>query len=64
MKKIVALFFLVALFNIPSGYTQPGDPDGGGTPGSDPVPLSGVEILLIAGGAFGMRKALQLKSKK
>jgi hypothetical protein len=37
---------------------QPGDPN------EDPdVPITGIEILLIAGGALGIRKLVQHKKK-
>ena len=41
---------------------QPDDPGGGGTPGA--VPIGGLEILLVAGGALGVGKLIQRKSKK
>ena len=58
MKYIHTLFILFFL-NL-AVYAQPGDPNGGGKP----VPLGGVEILLLAGGALGVRKIVSMNNKK
>lgn len=42
-------------------YAQPGDP---GDPGDNPVPISGVELLLLSGGALGGYKLLRNKIRK
>lgn len=54
VKKAIVLFiFTVISF---SAYSQPGDP------GGDPdVPIGGIELLLLAGGAFGFRKMIKKK---
>lgn len=38
-----------------------GDPGGGGNPGA--VPIGGIEILLLAGGALGIRKLVSGKKR-
>jgi hypothetical protein len=56
MKKIIALAFTFCCFY--SLSAQPGDP------GGDPdVPISGIEILLGMGGAYGAKKLIQKKKK-
>ena len=41
---------------------QPGgDPNGGNKPG---IPIGGIEILLVAGGAFGISRLVSRRSKK
>lgn len=55
--------FLVALTVITVCFfeanAQPGDP------GGDPdVPITGIEILIGAGGALGLKKALENRKKK
>jgi len=62
LKKLIIIYFFFAFLNIQSVYAQPGDPTGGGNPGGA-VPISGIEILLIGGGAFGVKKLIQRKSK-
>jgi hypothetical protein len=59
IKKIIALaFFLMVM--VP-GFSQPGSNPGGGVkPG---VPISGIEILILIGGAVGARKILSTKRK-
>lgn len=52
-----AYIFLIAFFSLFSTTflpAQPGDPGGGGKP----VPIGGIEFLLLAGGALGMRKLI------
>ena len=38
---------------------QPGNPGGGGPP----VPISGIEILIGAGGLYGVRKLMKKKNQ-
>lgn len=53
---IVSIFFIAAV-----AYGQPG---GGGDPGGgEPVPITGVEILLVGGAAIGLRKILGKKAQ-
>ena len=40
-------------------YAQPGDPSG------DPdVPITGIELLLVAGGALGIKKLINTRKNK
>jgi hypothetical protein len=56
--KVVILFSLFATLSV-TVMAQPGDPD----PPDDLVPVTGIEILLLAGGALGGAKLLR-KGKK
>jgi hypothetical protein len=59
MKRIffVALVFTVCSFS--TVFAQPGDP------GTDPdVPITGIEVLIGAGGAFGIKKLMEKRNKK
>lgn len=42
-------------------FAQPGDP--GGDP-DNPVPITGIEWLLAAGGALGIHRLIKRKNKK
>jgi hypothetical protein len=42
----------------------PGNPCPGGPPCNPDVPISGIEILLVLGGALGLRKFARSKSNK
>ena len=55
-KKFFLIFCLIFTFNL--AIAQPGDP--GGDP-DNPVPITGIEYLLIAGGLFGARKLIKKK---
>jgi hypothetical protein len=55
---IVLLMFTVVSIDL---FAQPGDP---GDPGDNPVPISGIEILLVGGGALGAYKAFKNKFRK
>lgn len=59
LKKIVGLAIVLIFLGFNAVNAQPGDP------GEDPdaVPLGGVEILLVAGGALGIRKLIKSKDK-
>jgi len=59
MKSVRFLISLALVFNASFLLAQPGDP-GGGNP---TVPITGVEILLVAGAALGI-KHLYSKNKK
>jgi hypothetical protein len=55
--------YVLFLFTFLSSYSvinaQPGDP------GGDPdVPITGIEILIGAGGALGVKKVLEKRKKK
>lgn len=59
-KKLIALS--VILFQVSVVLAQPG---GGGDPGGgQPVPITGLEILLAAGGILGIRRFWKSDSKK
>lgn len=60
IKKYWILVLLITYSFI--GLGQPG---GGGDPGSgEPVPISGIEYLLAAGAALGVRKWFNARKKK
>lgn len=59
--NIRLVLFLGALFLSITSYAQPG---GGGDPGGgEPVPISGVEILLAGGIALGLKKLNNFRKK-
>lgn len=56
-KRILVLSFLVCVVAL-AAQAQPGDP------GGDPdVPITGIEILIGAGGALGIKKMLKKRKK-
>lgn len=56
-KRVLALSFLMCVSACVL-YAQPGDP------GPDPdVPITGIEILIGAGGALGLKKLLNKRKK-
>lgn len=58
MKRSITTLSLIIL-TCSMVLAQPGDP------GGDPdVPITGIEILIAAGGALGLRALLQRKDKK
>ncbi|MCX7638437.1 MAG: hypothetical protein N2044_11395 [Cyclobacteriaceae bacterium] len=61
MKRLKTLL-IVLLLNLLSlsGWSQPGDP--GGDP--DVIPITGLEILLAAGAAFGAKRLVDVQKKK
>ena len=56
----IRLIFIAILFFLPAFiFAQPGDP------GGDPdVPITGIEILLMAGGALGIKRLMGNKKSK
>jgi hypothetical protein len=53
------LIFCFCVVSISSVFAQPGDP------GGDPdVPITGIEILIGAGGVLGLKKAWENRKKK
>lgn len=51
MKKFIIIIYFIAVPLISIGQpTPPGDP------GDEPIPITGIEILLAAGGLFGAKK--------
>lgn len=61
MGKIRFWLFLVVLLSSisPAAFAQPGDP-----PPPPPVPITGIEILLMAGGALGIKRLLDNRRTK
>ena len=49
--KVLVLHFVFILFVVVKSY---GQPPGGGLPPGNPVPITGIEILLASGGAYGI----------
>lgn len=64
LRKIVLLVVFILVVVIVSA--QPGGgPGGGGDPGNgNPVPISGLELLLGAGAFLGARKLKKMRNKK
>jgi hypothetical protein len=62
LRKKFVLMVTILLLSIAS-YAQPGPggPRGGGPGGGEPVPITGIEILLTAGGLLGIKRLLQKK---
>ena len=59
LAVFVVLLFLVFLPG--ESYSQPG---GGGPNGAPAVPITGLEYLLIGGGAYGVSRLLKHRRKK
>jgi len=61
MKKLILTFHVVGLlfFSISVNAQPGGDPNGGSKPGS--VPIGGIEILILSGIAFGIKKLYNKK---
>jgi len=57
MKVLLASISLVVLSTF-WAYGQPGNPDS-----SQPVPITGLEYLLVGGGAYGVSRLLKKKHK-
>jgi hypothetical protein len=54
-----ALIFFLLLFSFYGSSAQPEDPAG------DPdVPITGIEVLIGLGGAYGAKKYVQLKKRR
>jgi peptidoglycan/LPS O-acetylase OafA/YrhL len=59
-KKILSLIVIVLFV-----FTASAQPGGGGPPGGgEPVPITGIELLIAAGALLGGRKFLQNKLSK
>ncbi|MEQ8476353.1 hypothetical protein [Fulvivirga sp.] len=56
IRRAFIIFILIGFSNIVK--SQPGDP--GGDP-DNPVPIGGIELLLIAGGALGVKRLMRKK---
>lgn len=57
MKRLSILLFFITSTQL-QVFSQPGDPGGGGNPS---VPISGLEVLIGAGGAYGIKRLLKKK---
>jgi hypothetical protein len=61
-RKTLALIF-IAVGSFISGYSQPGSgPNDGTKPGT--VPISGIEILIVIGSLFGVKKIVDSKKRR
>lgn len=61
MRKYLVVLFLISANVL---LAQPGDPGGGGNP-TNPVPISGIELLIGVGAAYGItRKWLRKEQPK
>lgn len=61
MRKILSLLlFIILFFSFESSFAQPGGggPGGGGDPD---IPIGGIEFLLLAGAALGIKKLIKTK---
>ena len=61
MKKVAIIFLFVAINNILFAQPGGGGPGGGGDPD---VPIGGIEILLMAGAFFGIKKLINSSRSK
>lgn len=59
-KGVLALSFLMCVSACVL-HAQPGDPGGGADPD---VPITGIEILIGAGGALGLKKLLDKRKNQ
>jgi hypothetical protein len=59
MKRLIATLIFTLICGL--GWAQPGDPPP--DPG-EPVPITGIEILIGAGAALGFRKFYQKKKSE
>jgi hypothetical protein len=58
-KRFVVALIIVMSCSLGVAFAQPGDPSG------DPdVPITGIEVLIGAGGIFGLKKILNKRKKK
>lgn len=62
MRKLFILVFCLSSVLV-FAQVPPDDPGGGEDPG-DPVPISGIGMLLAAGAAYGAKKAYDVYRKK
>lgn len=60
--KIVRLIVLILISTISYIQAQPVDPGGGTNPNE--VPITGIEILIAAGGILGIKKYMDRRKNK
>jgi len=58
-SKYFMIFFLILLFSsiCQVSFAQPGDPP-------PPVPITGIEILLLLGGVLGIKRIIDSRKSK
>lgn len=61
-RALIAFAFLVLTSTIT--WAQPGNPCPGGPPCDPDVPITGIEWLIAAGGALGLKRFLNSRKKK
>ncbi len=72
--RIIFFIFCLGLVGVSPGYTQPpngpgvggpgGGPPGGGPGGGQPVPITGIELLVGAGALLGAKRMLKYSKSK
>lgn len=67
-KHFVKCFILSGVLLLMLTFSLRAQPGGGGNPGQGgggpPVPISGIEVLIAAGGALGIWKALSRRKSR
>lgn len=63
MKTRALITFIIILLLSSLAWAQPGDPCPGGPPCDPDVPITGIEWLLAAGAALGVKRFLNRKGK-
>lgn len=61
MAKRLLYILIFTIGSVSVSLAQPGDPDGDP---DQPVPITGIEILIAAGGLFGAKKIIDSRRKK
>lgn len=65
LKKIILISVLFVALVATAALAQPGrNPNGGGRPGTTPVPITGIEVLIALGGFLGIKKILDTRKAK
>lgn len=62
-KQVIVFCIVIVALSVTNVDAQPGDPGGGTKPGEE-VPITGIEILVAAGGALGIRKLIQSRKAR
>ncbi len=63
MGKSLCRFFLIAVLFLGTSTAIFAQPDPPGDP-PDPVPITGIEILLAVGGALGIKRIIDMRRTK